>query len=75
MADTKMKIADIRAMSSEDIKAKVAELRRHLFDLRSQSVTENLKNPNEIPHARKAIARMLTVLSERTRPPAAQAKM
>ena len=67
MADALQKAKDVRALSTDDIKVKAAEFRRHLFDLRSQSVTENLKNPCEILHTRKAIARMMTILSERER--------
>lgn len=67
MADATKKAKDVRALSTEDIKTKVAEMRRRLFDLKAQSVTENLKNPCELPHTRKAIARMLTILGERGR--------
>jgi large subunit ribosomal protein L29 len=73
VADALNKAKDVRALSSEDIKSKVAEFRRRLYDLRSQSVTENLKNPCELLHTRKAIARMLTILSERERQARAEA--
>lgn len=66
MADIIKKAKDVRALSADDIKSKLNELRRHLFDLRSQAVTENLKDPSELGKARKAIARMMTILAEKT---------
>ena len=40
-------------------------LRRHLFDLRSQAVTEKLEDASQIGKTRKDIARLFTVLNER----------
>lgn len=73
MADIPTKMKDIRGLSPADLQAKVAELRRHAFDLRSQSVTENLKDTSELGRTRQAIARLLTVLSEKTAKPEAGA--
>ena len=38
-----MKIKEIRDKSDDALKAELAERRKHLFDLRSQSVTEKLE--------------------------------
>jgi ribosomal protein L29 len=75
MADIIKKIKDIRVLSDDDIKTKMAELRRHIFDLKSQAVTENLKNPCVLPAARKCIAQMMTVLGERSRKKVAEASV
>ena len=60
-----MKISEIRAMKSEELHVELEQCRQHLFDLRAQSVTEKLENPYQITHARRDIARILTVLSQR----------
>lgn len=60
-----MKIRDIRQMKTEELYNELDRLRRHLFDLRSQAVTENLQNPAELRKARRDIARIFTVLRER----------
>ena len=59
-----MKIASVREMKPEDLRLELDRLRRHLFDLRSQAVTEKLENPHQLTHTRRDIARVLTVLRE-----------
>ncbi|UCF32339.1 MAG: 50S ribosomal protein L29 [Phycisphaerales bacterium] len=60
-----MKISDLRTMKTEELYAELEQMRRHLFDLRSQAVTEKLENPQQLKSAQKDIARILTVLIER----------
>ena len=60
-----MKATEIREMKTEELHAELDRVRRHLFDLRAQSVTEKLENPHRLSDARKDIARVLTVLNER----------
>lgn len=60
-----MKIADIREMKTPDLHSELDRIRRHLFDLRAQSVTEKLENPHQLQMVRKDIARILTVLGAR----------
>ena len=60
-----MKTEELRAMKSDELHDELERLRRHLFDLRSQSVTEKLEDPTQILKTRKDIARVLTVLGER----------
>lgn len=60
-----MKIEAIRAMKTDELHAELERLRRHLFDLRSQAVTEKLENPTQLGNTRRDIARLLTVLHER----------
>lgn len=52
-------------MKVQELHAELDRLRRHLFDLRAQAVTEKLENPNRVTQARKDIARVLTVMRER----------
>jgi large subunit ribosomal protein L29 len=60
-----MKVSEIRQMKTEELHGELDRLRRHLFDLRSQAVTENLQNPAMLTKARRDIARIFTVLRER----------
>ena len=60
-----MKISEIREMKTAELHAELERIRRHLFDLRAQAVTEKLENPYQLTAARKDIARILTVLRER----------
>ncbi|UCC29896.1 MAG: 50S ribosomal protein L29 [Phycisphaerales bacterium] len=60
-----MKTGEFREMKTAELYAELDRLRRHLFDLRSQAVTEKLENPHQLQETRKDIARVLTVLGER----------
>ena len=60
-----MKIEETRSMKSVELHDELERLRRHLFDLRSQAVTEKLEDPTQIVKTRKDIARLLTVLKQR----------
>jgi large subunit ribosomal protein L29 len=60
-----MKIEEIQSMKSIELHDELERLRRHLFDLRSQAVTEKLEDPTQITKTRRDIARILTVLGQR----------
>ncbi len=60
-----MKISDIREMKNEELYGELDRLRRYVFDLRSQAVTEKLQDPSLLTRARRDIARVFTVLRER----------
>jgi large subunit ribosomal protein L29 len=60
-----MKIEEIRAMKTDELHGELERLRRHLFDLRSQAVTEKLEDPTQLGKTRKDIARILTTLNQR----------
>ena len=59
-----MKAQQYREMSKDEIEGKLEELERHLFDLRSQAVTEKLENSKAIINARRDIARIKTIMRE-----------
>lgn len=52
-------------MRTEELHAELDRLRRHLFDLRSQAVTEKLEDPARLTKTKRVIARILTTLHER----------
>jgi large subunit ribosomal protein L29 len=60
-----MKIKEIREKETSAIVAEMKDMQKHLFDLRTQAVTEKLEDPSQLLKARKDIARMKTVLRER----------
>lgn len=60
-----MKTSETRELKIEELHAELDRIRRHLFDLRSQAVTEKLENPHQLQAVRRDIARILTVLRER----------
>jgi large subunit ribosomal protein L29 len=60
-----MKTQQYREMSPDELAVKLEELERHLFDLRSQSVTEKLENSRAVTNARRDIAKIRTIMRER----------
>jgi large subunit ribosomal protein L29 len=60
-----MKPENFREMSHDELEMKLEELEKHLFDLRSQSVTEKLENSRAIINVRRDIARLKTIQRER----------
>jgi large subunit ribosomal protein L29 len=61
----KAKLKELRDRSVEDLQREVVEKQKHLFDLRSQAVTEKLEDPSQLKKTRKQIARIKTILRER----------
>ena len=59
------KAADIRDMSTDDIKTRMAEAQEELFRLRFRGATQQLENPSLIKSLRRDVARMRTILRER----------
>lgn len=60
-----MKIKEIRDKETSHLEHELVEQHRHLFDLRSQAVTEKLEDPSQLNKTRRGIARIKTVLRER----------
>ena len=57
--------AELRAVSAEDLAAKLAESKEELFNLRFQNATGQLDNTARLRAVRKDIARIYTVMRER----------
>ena len=60
-----MKVEEIRALSTGELKKQLEEAYQELFNLRLRLATKQLVNHREIPRARKKIARLKTIARER----------
>jgi large subunit ribosomal protein L29 len=61
-----MKAAKWRDMSEDELKDKGKELAEELFNLRFQLSMGVAKNPSRVGQARRDLARIQTILRERT---------
>ncbi len=52
-------------MTDDELQSSLADMEKHLFELRSQAVTEKLENSKAIINVRRDIARIRTVMRER----------
>ena len=60
-----MKASEVRELTSEDLKTKLAESRTELFNLRFQMATGQLENTSRAKLVKKDIARILTEMRAR----------
>jgi large subunit ribosomal protein L29 len=60
-----MKAKEVHRLSDEEIDVEVNRLRRKLFELRTQAVTEKIQDMSQFGKIRKDIARILTEKSMR----------
>lgn len=60
-----MKPEEVRNMTDEDLREKLEENKKKLFELRFQLQTRKLKNHQVLPELKRDIARIQTVLRER----------
>lgn len=56
---------ELRDLSAVELQAKLTDSRQELFNLRFQHATAQLEKTHSIKAARKNIARILTVLTEK----------
>jgi large subunit ribosomal protein L29 len=62
-----MNAAELRNKSDSELNKELVELRREQFNLRMQRAVGQLGNPARFKELRKEIARINTVLNEKTR--------
>ena len=60
-----LKIKDLRAMSIDELEAKLLEKKKEQFNLRIQQSTGQLQNTAVIRSVRREIAKINTLLTER----------
>jgi large subunit ribosomal protein L29 len=68
------KATELRDMSDEQLGLTLKETKENLFRLRLKAQTERLDAPSELRKARRLIARIKTIESERKSAPAADVK-
>ena len=62
-----MRSRELRELSDDQLDQKMAETRQELFNLHFQTATGVLENSARLRHAKREIARILTVKHERAR--------
>jgi large subunit ribosomal protein L29 len=60
-----MDIDKVRALTDLELGAELSTQRRHLYDLRFQLATRQLTDHSQLTQARRTVARVLTVMTER----------
>ncbi len=60
-----MKMKEILEKQGDQLNHELLEQQKHLFDLRSQAVTEKLEDPSQLRKTRKDIARIKTIQRQR----------
>ncbi len=60
-----MKVEEIRALSTGELKKQLEEAHQELFNLRLRLATRQLVNHREIPRVKKKIARLKTIMRVR----------
>lgn len=62
-----MKAAEVRDMTDLELDNKLSDLKKELFALRFQHAVNQLDNPMRLKAVKKDIARVKTILRERSR--------
>lgn len=62
-----MKIADIRAKTDDELKTELLNLSKESYNLRFQKASGQLENTARVRTVRKSMAKIRTVLGERSR--------
>ena len=60
-----MKAGEVHKLSSDELKVESHRLRRKLFDLRTQTVTEKIEDTSQFKKTRKDLARVLTEVNKK----------
>ena len=60
-----MKAKELKNMSTAELEAKLADLKKDLFFLRMQHATNQLDNPLKLAETKRDIARVKTVIREK----------
>lgn len=69
-----MKAAEAHKLSADEVKVETDRLRRKLFDLRTQTLTEKIEDTSQFRKTRRDLARLLTETNARARSESGGAK-
>ena len=62
-----MKAEDVRAKTPDELKDELTKLKKEQFNLRFQQATNQLENTARVRQVRKDIARIKTILAEKSK--------
>ena len=60
-----MRISEIKEQTKEELEAKLADMKKSIFNLKFQKATGKLENPVKIRNLSKDVARIKTLLREK----------
>jgi large subunit ribosomal protein L29 len=60
-----MKFKEIKEKDDEALSHELTDKQKHLFELRTQAVTEKLEDPTQLGKTRREIARIKTAIRQR----------
>lgn len=60
-----MNAKEVRKLNDDEVTVETVRLRRRIFDLRSQAVTEKIEDTSQFTKARRDLARLLTEATRR----------
>jgi len=60
-----MKVSEIRELSHEELSAQIDETRKNIVELRFQHALRKLESPAKLRLARKKLAQLLTIVTEK----------
>jgi large subunit ribosomal protein L29 len=61
-----MNISDVRAKTADELKTELVSLKKEQFNLRFQQATQQLEAPARVRQVRRDIARIKTVLAQKS---------
>jgi large subunit ribosomal protein L29 len=67
-----MKAKEVHKLNDEEVKVATQRLRKRLFELRTQAVTEKIQDTSQFGKVKRDIARLLTEASSRRKAAAAK---
>ncbi|HET7632787.1 MAG TPA: 50S ribosomal protein L29 [Gemmatimonadaceae bacterium] len=67
-----MQAKEVRELTAEDITMRIGQLEEEQFRLKFRSASEPLEEPLRLRHLRRDIARLKTILREKSQPQAAR---
>ena len=67
-------VSDLRGLSASELQQRIVQARKDLGGMRLKASQGALEQPHRIRFLRRDIARMLTLIGEQSRQPAAKAK-
>ena len=61
-----MKASDVRAKTADELKDQLVDLKKEQFNLRFQRATQQLEKPARVREVRRDIARIKTILGQKS---------